>query len=190
MRELDLETVHLGSSKLSELLGKPAPEFSGIVGWKNGEPVTLEQLRGKVVILDFWSYACSICIAEMPKLFPIQQKYRNNPDLVIIAVHSPIASSLEEAYAKCAVARAKLWPGGELPFRVALDSSGKNRRSGTMASLGVAGVPTTILIDRDGNVSQRFWHAGVPGFAEAVDRLMKTPAGSVAKKRASPLPKD
>jgi hypothetical protein len=51
--EMDLGAVHLPSSKLSALLGKPAPELDGLIEWKNGEPVTLKELRGKVVVLDF-----------------------------------------------------------------------------------------------------------------------------------------
>ena len=42
--------------------GGPAPEFTGIDKWLNSDPLTIKQLRGKVVLVDFWTYTCSNCI--------------------------------------------------------------------------------------------------------------------------------
>ena len=107
--------------------------------------MTLEKLRGKVVVLDFWAFSCSICLGEMPALFQIQRQYANNPDLVIIAIHAPNASTLDEAYEKFAAVRERVWHGADFPFRVALDSPG-----GTYAAFGVHGIPNTLVIGRDG----------------------------------------
>ena len=49
-------------------VGSEAPEFQGIVNWINSEPLTMEQLRGKVVLVDFWTYTCVNCIRTFPFL--------------------------------------------------------------------------------------------------------------------------
>ncbi len=65
----------------------PAVEFPAGLDWINtGEPLTLEGLRGKVVLLDFWTYGCINCIHVIPDLQALEQKYAN--ELVVIGVHS------------------------------------------------------------------------------------------------------
>ena len=44
----------------------PAPEFRGVAGWLNSEPLTLAQLRGRVVLIDFWTYSCINCLRTLP----------------------------------------------------------------------------------------------------------------------------
>lgn len=66
----------------------PAPELEGGVAWINtGKPLTLKSLRGKVVILDFWTLCCINCMHIMPDLTKLEEKYKN--ELVVIGVHSP-----------------------------------------------------------------------------------------------------
>jgi len=57
-------------------------------GWINSEPFTLESLRGKVVLIDFWTYTCVNCIRTLPFLKEWHEKYANE-GLVIVGVHSP-----------------------------------------------------------------------------------------------------
>ncbi len=64
-----------------------APELEGGRGWLNTErPLTLAGLRGKVVLLDFWTYCCINCIHVIPDLKRLEAKYPN--ELVVIGVHS------------------------------------------------------------------------------------------------------
>ena len=64
-----------------------APELSGAKGWFNvPSPLTLKSLRGKVVLLDFWTYGCINCIHILPGLRKLEEKYRD--ELVVIGVHS------------------------------------------------------------------------------------------------------
>ncbi|MGH7489560.1 MAG: thioredoxin-like domain-containing protein, partial [bacterium] len=64
-----------------------APELTGGVGWLNTDtPLTLKQLRGKIVLLDFWTFCCINCIHIVPELHKLEQKYPH--ELVIIGVHS------------------------------------------------------------------------------------------------------
>lgn len=46
--------------------GTTAPEFTGIDKWLNSDPLTMQQLRGKVVLVDFWTYTCINCIHVLP----------------------------------------------------------------------------------------------------------------------------
>src|SRR5882762_10357734 len=64
-----------------------APELSGGKGWLNTDkPLSLAALRGKVVLLDFWTYGCINCIHIIPDLKKLEKKYPN--ELVVIGVHS------------------------------------------------------------------------------------------------------
>src|SRR5438132_6854040 len=72
--EMPQETIH-------------APELSGARGWLNTDkPLTLSALKGKVVLLDFWTYGCINCMHIIPDLKKLEKKYPN--ELVVIGVHS------------------------------------------------------------------------------------------------------
>jgi thiol-disulfide isomerase/thioredoxin len=65
----------------------PAPEFPEGLNWLNvPEPLTFEDLRGKIVLMDFWTYGCINCIHIMPELKRLEEAYPDN--LVVIGVHS------------------------------------------------------------------------------------------------------
>ncbi len=66
----------------------PAPELSGISRWYNSSPLTIKGLRGKVVLVDFWTYSCINCIRTLPHLRDWHARYVDD-GLVILGVHSP-----------------------------------------------------------------------------------------------------
>ena len=66
----------------------PAPELKGIRAWINSEPLTIKELRGKVVLVDFWTYSYVNCIRTFPYLREWNAKYADD-GLVIIGVHTP-----------------------------------------------------------------------------------------------------
>jgi thiol-disulfide isomerase/thioredoxin len=65
-----------------------APEFTGIDTWINSSPLTMQQLRGKVVLVDFWTYTCINCIHVIPYVKSWNQKYKDQ-GLVVVGVHTP-----------------------------------------------------------------------------------------------------
>ncbi len=69
-------------------MNNQAPEIIPGGEWFNTEPLTLEQLRGKVVLVDFWTYSCINCIRTLPYLKDWHDKYADD-GLVIIGVHTP-----------------------------------------------------------------------------------------------------
>ncbi|MCH8847769.1 MAG: redoxin domain-containing protein [Chloroflexi bacterium] len=95
-----------------ELSGRPggfvgdlAPEFTAGATWLNSEPLTIAGLRGKVVLIDFWTYTCINCIRTMPFLREWHAKYEDL-GLVIVGVHAPefefekVTANVEQAIAE------------------------------------------------------------------------------------------
>ena len=73
----------------------PAPELDGGVAWINtGKPLKLKDLRGKIVVLDFWTLCCINCMHIMPDLAKLEEKYKNQ--VVVIGVHSAEVREREE----------------------------------------------------------------------------------------------
>ena len=68
--------------------GPIAPELVGTQEWINSDPLKIEELRGKVVLIDFWTYTCVNCIRTLPYLKVWHSKYSDD-GLVIIGVHTP-----------------------------------------------------------------------------------------------------
>jgi len=73
----------------AETAGKSAPDFVGITKWLNvPSPISMKDLRGKVVLVDFWTYTCINCIRTLPHLTAWYDKYKD-AGLVIVGVHTP-----------------------------------------------------------------------------------------------------
>jgi thiol-disulfide isomerase/thioredoxin len=119
----------------------PAPPLSGGEEWLNtAEPITLESLRGKVVLLDFWTYCCINCIHVLPDLKKLEEKYANQ--LVVIGVHSAKFDTEKDSQnIREAILRY------EIKHPVVNDS-----RMSIWRRYGVRGWPTLVLIDPEGNV--------------------------------------
>ncbi|WP_245287961.1 thioredoxin family protein [Bradyrhizobium sp. Ec3.3] len=65
-----------------------APDFTGISNWFNSKPLSLADLRGKVVLVDFWTYGCVNCVNTLPHVTELYAKYRDK-GLVVVGVHTP-----------------------------------------------------------------------------------------------------
>ena len=95
------------------------PEFEGAVSWLNSEPLSIETLRGKVVLIDFWTYSCINCLRTLPYLKAWHEKYKDS-GLVIIGVHTP-----EFAFEKSADNVKKAVSDLGVIYPVAIDSNYK-----------------------------------------------------------------
>ena len=67
---------------------KTAPEFSGLKNWMNSAPLRMADLRGKVVLVNFWTYGCVNCVNTLPHVVRLQEKY-GSKGLVIVGIHTP-----------------------------------------------------------------------------------------------------
>lgn len=181
----EVGTIDLPSQYLDKLTGKPAPELQKIKGWKNSGPITLGDLRGKFVLLDFWGYWCGPCLRDIPHLMAIYDAFSDR-GLTVIGIHDDSVESIDEMDKKLAKAREKIWMGHDLNFPIALDGGGETKihgtdrtvRGATTAAYGVTLFPTTVLIGRDGKVIEKF-HA--PSLDEKIAKLEKL-LGVQAKK--------
>jgi cytochrome c biogenesis protein CcdA/thiol-disulfide isomerase/thioredoxin len=67
----------------------PAPDFVGITNWLNTpKPLSIKDLKGKVVLVDFWTYTCINCIRTLPHVTAWYNKYKND-GFVVVGVHTP-----------------------------------------------------------------------------------------------------
>lgn len=73
---------------ISELEKYKSPEIEGITNWLGSKPIKISQQKGKVVLVDFWTYSCINCIRTLPHMNELQKKY-GDKGLVIIGVHAP-----------------------------------------------------------------------------------------------------
>ena len=65
-----------------------APNFIGIDNWLNSVPLNIADLRGKVVLVDFWTYGCYNCVNTLPHVTRLYDAYRDK-GLVVIGIHTP-----------------------------------------------------------------------------------------------------
>ena len=155
------ETANLGDiafspRKILLLIGKQAPEIRGIENWVYSEPLTLESLNGQVVLLEFWGLWCPPCVASMPHLMEVNEKYAPH-GLKIVTVHAGRGNekdtpSYEEAAAPVS---ARLWDDRKLPFPIALTKLGSRSAEGEetpVTDYGISAFPTTIVIGKDGKI--------------------------------------
>lgn len=117
-----------------------APELAGAKSWLNtAQPLSLQQLRGKVVLLDFWTYGCINCIHIIPDLKKLEAKYKN--ELVVIGVHSgKFANERDTENIRKIILRY------ELEHPIANDADFK-----IWDAYGVQAWPTQVLIDPNGD---------------------------------------
>jgi cytochrome c biogenesis protein CcdA/thiol-disulfide isomerase/thioredoxin len=93
------------------------PGLQGAVAWLNSPPLTREGLRGKVVLIDFWTYSCINCLRTIPYMEAWAEKYQND-GLVVIGVHTP-EFAFEKDQANIAGAARTL----KITYPVAIDSN-------------------------------------------------------------------
>ncbi len=135
-----------------------APEFSGLENWMNGAPMRMVQLRGKAVLVDFWTYGCVNCINTLPYVKQWYQRYKDQ-GLVVVGVHTPeFAFEREVANVQQAVQRL----GIEYP--VAQDN-----RYATWNAWGNQYWPAIYLVDRSGHVV--FSHTGEGDYAHIEQQI-------------------
>ncbi|MES2275247.1 MAG: TlpA disulfide reductase family protein [Bacteroidota bacterium] len=79
-----------------EVLNLPGPQLTSIVDLQ-GKPLDMEQLKGKIVIMDFWATWCVPCMEELPYLQKVYNQYKNNPKVVFMVINSGSKNTLADA---------------------------------------------------------------------------------------------
>ena len=167
------------SRQVGGKVGDQAAELRDIIAWVNSEPLTIEELRGKVVLVDFWTYTCINCIRTFPFLKLWHSRYADD-GLVILGVHTPEFDFEKDLDNVVQATRDNgiLWP-------VALDND-----YGTWRNYSNRFWPAKYLIDRDGEV--RYTHFGEGKYAETEEmiRALLVEAGADLSDDDFTLPSD
>ena len=146
-----------------------APDFTGTQRWFNtpgGRPLTLAALRGRVVLVDFWTYTCINCVRTLPFLSGLDAKYRRD-GLTIVGVHTPEFSFEQDTGNVAAAIRAN-----GLRYPVAQDN-----RYDTWNAYGNQYWPAEYLIDAGGRVRHTNFGEGGYRDTELAIRALLAQAG-------------
>ena len=120
--------------------GQPAPELDRGLAWLNTDaPLRLEELRGHIILLDFWTYGCVNCLHVLPELRALEEHFEGRP-FVVIGVHSGKFEAEEDAgHIDEAIRRY------DIRHPVLVDDD-----KATMISYAATAWPTRVLIDSEG----------------------------------------
>lgn len=154
---LVLALAGVGYASLTSSVAAPAVTFIAL----NGDKITTESLRGKVVMVNFWATSCTTCVKEMPQMVETYNKFKGQGlEFVAVAMQYD-APNYVLNYTETR----------KLPFKVAMDSGGDIAKSFGDVAL----TPTTFVIDKQGKIIKRY--VGEPSFPELHKLLEKTIAG-------------
>ncbi len=146
------------TSKLLNVEPYDAPEFVGLENWINSDPQKLGDLKGKVVLVDFWTYSCINCIRNNPYLIKWYETYKND-GFVVIGMHAP-----EFAFEKVPANVEKAVRDQKITYPVALDND-----FATWNAYQNRSWPASYLIDAEGKV--RRVHEGEGQYKETEDAI-------------------
>jgi cytochrome c biogenesis protein CcdA/thiol-disulfide isomerase/thioredoxin len=165
-----MKSASAGADKANSELA-PLPELSGATAWINSPPLTPASLRGKVVLVDFWTYSCINCLRTLPYIKAWNDKYKDS-GLVIIGVHTPeFPFEKDESNVRKAVRDLGI------TYPVAMDNNYAIWRNFNNEYW-----PADYFVDATGYI--RFHHFGEGGYEEAEQWIRKL----LAEANHQPLP--
>ena len=129
--------VMAGCSPSSAQVGEPAPDFE--LQNLDGQTVSLGNLRGKPVLINFWKTTCPSCVSEMPYIQEIYEEW-SDQGLLVLAINIGEGSSKVEEFMQ----------GNNLSFTVLLDT-----RQDIAYKYNFRYIPTTFFIDKDGIIQDK-----------------------------------
>ena len=118
---------------------EPAPDFTGATAWVNGEPLKMADLKGKVVVVHFWTHGCINCVHNYPHMRAWHDRFKDK-GVVIVGVHTPEFASEKDLDRIKAKAKEN-----KLTFPIAVDND-----SALWKAYRIRYWPTVLLVDKRG----------------------------------------
>ena len=152
-----------------QMINLPAPGFT--LTDVNGKRVSLEELKGKVVLVDFWATWCGPCKASFPAMQQALNRFKDDPNVQFLFIHT-----WERGDSTPAQNAKKFIEEKKYSFQVPMDLkdpvTGVNK---VVDSYKVTGIPTKFVIDRNGNIRFRFtgFNAGEDAAVEEVTAMIE-----------------
>ena len=135
----------------------------------SGEQISLDDLEGKVVLLDFWGTWCGPCVASVPELRQLHKKYANEPSFVLIGISSDRDDKVWREFTE---KNKMVWP------------QYRDKDNRILRAFGITSFPTYIIIDREGIMRHRSVGLSFSGVA-SLDREIKNRLKMIAKSTAA-----
>ena len=143
----------------------PAPELAGIEAWLNSAPLTMRSLRGKVVLVDFWTFGCGNCVSTLPYVTAWYERFKDQ-GLVVLGVHTPeFPFERPTASVRAAVERFGI------TYPVAQDNG-----YATWKAYDNHYWPAQYLVDRHGTIVRKHFGEGQYDEMEAAIRALLAPS--------------
>lgn len=163
------------NNKLYNVSPYNAPQLSGLTNWINSKPLTVSRLKGKVVLVDFWTYSCINCLRSVPHLESWYQTYQTD-GLTIVGVEAP-EFSFEQVPANVDAAV----KSDHITYPVASDNSLE-----TWGNYKNQYWPADYLISKQGKVVRvQYGEGDYTQMEQAIRLLLKQDGGTVSPKLAS-----
>ena len=143
------------------LLAQPAPELK-IAAWLNTKANMPDNLKGKIVLIDFWTVSCGPCVAALPAVQKISEQFAGQ-GVVVVGLHgSESNTELVNSFVRA----------HNLTYPIAIDMDDPTHQTfgQTMSGYGVLGIPTVAVLDRQGVV--RYLNSGLDGALKVITDLL------------------
>ncbi|MFP4845483.1 TlpA family protein disulfide reductase [Winogradskyella sp. PE311] len=138
----------------SDMIGKEASEFS--LTDMDGNSITSENTKGKVLVFNFWFTTCKPCINEIPELNKIHKKYKNNENIVFASITFNQKPKVENFLKK-------------YPINYPVISDDKD----VISAFGISGYPTNLIIGKDGKIADAIV-GGFPMIGDHIESAIET----------------
>lgn len=138
---LPKSNIDVDDKKLLNVQPYDAPEFVGLENWINSDPQDMKSLKGKVVLVDFWTYSCINCIRNNPRIEALYERYKDD-GFTVIGIHAP-----EFAFEKQPENVRKAVKDQGISYPVALDNNFE-----TWNAYNNRSWPASYLVDAKGKV--------------------------------------
>jgi thiol-disulfide isomerase/thioredoxin len=151
-------------------VGKRLTQFAVVPLTGNPPPITVDELPGRVTLINFWGTWCPPCVKEFPHLAALAKKFRGRDDFRFISVSVPGGDEDKDTLARATEAFLKAYEATELPTYA--DADPMSALAFFSAAQFEPAYPTTVILDRQGMI-RGAWQGYEPGYERDMERLVE-----------------